>query len=279
MPRSERSSRALRAATLLMASACQNTPTQVLWGLDAGEPAADSGISQPQAGAAAPASPPPLTLQVDVTGATPACDTCATVAARAVGGSPPYTFLWSDPSLTGPGPHTICPRASTTYLALVTDGMGIISGQAAQVICSPTPDPDTMPRAPGCSVRAPSDVGTSCEADFASIPLVRSFQLSTPIVAGMPYQLDLQLYDLQFQLAIGLVAEIYGARKPCMREQLLGTLRVPLESMHSTVCLAAADQDYPYLVTVQGKGSVSIELAAVEGLSLCPECIANTNTN
>jgi hypothetical protein len=120
-------------------------------------------------------------------------------------------------------------------------------------------------------------VGTTCEADFASIPLVRSFHLSTPLVAGSPYQLDLELYDLQFQLTIGLVAEIYGAHMPCAREQLLGTLMVPLETMHASVCLVAGDQDYPYLTTVQGQGSLSIQLAAVEGLSLCPVCNSNSN--
>jgi hypothetical protein len=148
--------------------------------------------------------------------------------------------------------------------------------QAAPVICNPTPAVDMTPASPECSVRAALDVGTTCEADFASIPLVRSFELSTPLVAGSPYKLALALRDLQFQLAIGLVAEIYGAHTPCMREQLLGTISVNADTQDYSLCLFA-DQAYPYLVTVQRQDSLSIELAAVEALSLCPGCNMNND--
>jgi len=53
---------------------------------------------------------------------------CVTVAAQHVpnpaGDFPPYTYTWSDGLPNGPGPHQVCPAATTTYTVTVTDGNG-----------------------------------------------------------------------------------------------------------------------------------------------------------
>ncbi len=63
-----------------------------------------------------------LTLTVTATSSSVYYDSCTTVTASGVGGSSPYTYLWS----TGVSSQNInaCPLSTTTYTVKVTDAVG-----------------------------------------------------------------------------------------------------------------------------------------------------------
>ncbi|MCB0431159.1 MAG: gliding motility-associated C-terminal domain-containing protein [Flavobacteriales bacterium] len=64
---------------------------------------------------------------------------CATVKENAFGGDPPYQYQWSDPSLSGPGPHSVCPPATTQYCVTITDGNNVTAEACMTVNINPPP--------------------------------------------------------------------------------------------------------------------------------------------
>lgn len=67
-----------------------------------------------------------VTLSIDgvaagSTVAVPCATACVNVTARAEGGAGNYVYTWTDPALSGPGPHRVCPTASTAYGVSVAD--------------------------------------------------------------------------------------------------------------------------------------------------------------
>lgn len=52
---------------------------------------------------------------------------------------PPYTYLWSGGLPAGPGPHPVCPGATTTYTVIVTDvnGLGVTASATVTVLDPP----------------------------------------------------------------------------------------------------------------------------------------------
>src|SRR4051794_24319226 len=58
----------------------------------------------------------PLEARIQVNGgAGIVCGGCAILGAQVQGGKAPYSYAWSDPSLRGPGPFTVCPTQATSY--------------------------------------------------------------------------------------------------------------------------------------------------------------------
>jgi hypothetical protein len=89
-------------------------------------PDAGSNPSQPVlSGGASPAAAE-LSVAIDV-GGIPAesqnleCGQCIDVTAVASGGRAPYSYAWSDPSLSGSGPHHVCPRSTVDYVVQASD--------------------------------------------------------------------------------------------------------------------------------------------------------------
>ena len=63
-------------------------------------------------------------LNLTLNGDTTLCEgQCTDLTAQAMGGTPPYSFLWSD-GFTGDSLHTICPSSTAGYYVIVTDGNG-----------------------------------------------------------------------------------------------------------------------------------------------------------
>ncbi len=62
---------------------------------------------------------------------------CDTISVFASGGSPPYSFLWSENSTTNP--IVVCPLVSTCYGVIVTDGNGCTAIDTVCITVNPTP--------------------------------------------------------------------------------------------------------------------------------------------
>ena len=57
----------------------------------------------------------------------------AVIDATVIGGTPAYTFSWSN-GLIGAGPHTVSPTTTTTYTVFVTDASGCASGTYSIIV-------------------------------------------------------------------------------------------------------------------------------------------------
>ena len=120
--------------------------TQTIGGLAAGEYAVTvTGSDGCQATATATLSaPPPLSIQAEATAETAAGAADGTATATATGGTPPYTFTWSN---GGSGPQ-LTNLAPGTYVVTVTDANGCTGTASATVSaggCSLSLTLDTTP--------------------------------------------------------------------------------------------------------------------------------------
>lgn len=61
---------------------------------------------------------------------------CADITATPSNGTPPYTYTWDPPSLTGPGPHNVCPTDTTDYSVTVTDASGTTASATGTITVS-----------------------------------------------------------------------------------------------------------------------------------------------
>ncbi|MCB0395198.1 MAG: PKD domain-containing protein [Flavobacteriales bacterium] len=97
-------------------------------------------------------------VDVDLTGDVICEGECTDLEATIVSGAGPFTFSWShDPSLTGAGPHQVCPTVTTDYTVTITNGSGFTDQATATVTVNPLPTLTT------------SMTGTSCGACDGSI--------------------------------------------------------------------------------------------------------------
>jgi len=82
-------------------------------------------------------------LVVEVNSETVCEGECADISATiTTDGTPPYSYAWSDASLTGAGPHNLCPTSTTTYTVTVTDDAGITAIASGTITVNPSPQPE-----------------------------------------------------------------------------------------------------------------------------------------
>ena len=166
---------------------------------DGGGPAASSGggfTGFADAGGA-------LQAHIQVNGTDLPCGRCAVLIAQATGGREPYTYQWSDPSLGGPGPHSVCPQQATQYSVVVTDSSNTSSGeiQHAAETAKATADLTCQPVAQdagdastdelvGC-VSSANEVSEPCAIDAGSdVTEVHSQRILFDPTPGKTYQFN-----------------------------------------------------------------------------------------
>ena len=186
----------------------------------------------------------PLSARIQVNGQNASCGACGTVLAQVQGGKKPYQYKWSDPTLEGPGPHSVCPSKTTTYSVEVTDSSERVSvelGAAAQTAqdsvefacsedagiwggCYPPPPADAGAPAPQvCRTMTFKDpiLGLELAKD---VPL----SFASPIDEGAftPGKVYEFIYDqllLTVSFTTPVTVKIYGSDSPCGTDQLFGT--------------------------------------------------------
>jgi hypothetical protein len=178
----------------------------------------------------------PLQARVQVNGANTPCGACAVVIAQAQGGKQPYSYAWSDPSLTGPGPHQVCPDQPTEYSVVVTDSSEVQAAEfgrsaqtaeaAGKVECTaPSLDAGGPADFVGCQgMVAQTDAGpggqpVTCETGDGGY-YSGTGMLPMPILGGHTYTLN---YDQLIPIVVGeaVVVDIYGSNTPCALEEKL----------------------------------------------------------
>jgi hypothetical protein len=212
--------------------------------LDASQPAPrDAGTLQPLA----------VTLRVN--GDRVPCGSCSVLIAQVLGGQAPYSYVWSDPALTGPGPHSVCPAEPTRYSVKVTDSSDKPSfaefESEAMVVEAETPvgcvtaDGGTELWG-GCfppSGEASADAGNGESQECAWIDMVppfagalggettrvpvgfsfRSTNGDEQITPGKPYEISYDQVLFQLSVSQPVSVRIYGSNEPCGTTQLYGT--------------------------------------------------------
>ena len=68
---------------------------------------------------------------------------CADISATiTTEGTAPYTYAWSDNTLSGAGPHNVCPTSTTTYTVTITDNVGASTTASGTVTINANPTPN-----------------------------------------------------------------------------------------------------------------------------------------
>lgn len=80
----------------------------------------------------------PCTFNATVNSATICPGDCANITATISSGTPPYTYTWNPGTLSGAGPHNVCPAGTTTYYVTVTDA-ALNSATASGTVTVNTP--------------------------------------------------------------------------------------------------------------------------------------------
>jgi hypothetical protein len=230
----------------------------------------------------APDAGGPLEAHIQVNGGGQlTCGGCAVILAQTQGGKRPYSYAWTDPSWTGPGPFQLCPDAPTSISLTVTDSSAS-SGE------NPTADQSVAATTPvDCTARndaaAPGPLngctGGGTAGSSYSVPdsgpdsgivecsdqeveggvawadggpaAVVSGALGVTLQAGHAYGAS---YDPLLPIVLGqpVIVEIWGAADddPCTEDQKLFTLDLDgsLQSWHETFCFTP-DRDYHRVVT------------------------------
>ncbi len=88
--------------------------------------------------------------QVHVNDAIVCSGSCASIQATTVGGTPPYTYTWTNGIPTGSGPHSVCPLVNTQYIVTVTDASGQTDKDTASITVSSVPIPTINSQAVLC---------------------------------------------------------------------------------------------------------------------------------
>ena len=76
-------------------------------------------------------------LSINTQGAQICPGSCGEISVAVLDGTPPYQFLWSDGLPNSPGPHEVCPQATTVYSVTVIDSEGISATANATVTVLP----------------------------------------------------------------------------------------------------------------------------------------------
>lgn len=80
---------------------------------------------------------PACTISVLIQGDTVCQGACHTITASPSLGVPPYTYAWNPSIGAGPGPHQVCPTATTVYSVTMTDAQGNTASDTAIVTVIP----------------------------------------------------------------------------------------------------------------------------------------------
>jgi hypothetical protein len=189
-----------------------------------------------------------LQAHIQVNGSDLACGACAVLVAQAAGGAEPYTYQWSDPSLSGPAP-TVCPTKPTHYSVVVTDSSGTTTGEihhagasttaSADLACSMTSTDAHSDAFAGCTSTA-QEMPEPCPFDAdAGVSDVHSTAVLLDVVAGQTYQFS---YDqvLPFALGAPVTVDVYGALERCGQDAKLFTLTLD-GRWHQAYCFTAKE--------------------------------------
>jgi hypothetical protein len=242
----------------------------------------------------------PLQAHIQRNGGGGACGTCAVLIAQAQGGTEPYAYAWSDPSLQGPGPFQVCPGKPTSYALTVTDSSGT-NGEIAMpnqtATASSTVDcvdsDGSAGSLNGCAITtnpndAGPDAGGAIECTADEVPLLAAYAdggavsdtvgvLPGTLLAGHAYQFS---YDrlLPFSLGQPVSVDVFGSTAPdlCMPDQKLFSLNLDdsILNWHQAYCFTP-DRDYDHVITrVYIQGTLLYYNALATG-TICDSCSTN----
>jgi hypothetical protein len=217
-----------------------------------------------------------LNVTIEVSGEMRQCGSCALLFARVSGGAMPYSYAWSDPALTGAGPHQVCPDAPVEYAVTVTDTAmtaGVEFDRDAMEVADEVeldcaaagPDAGAgdagggddagLPPIDGCFTLLDSLSGTAPSPETITMcPIEGSelqatvFQLGRKLAAGERYEGILDLI-LPIPLSEPGMMEIWGSSGGCKLEQKLGSWSTDLDLFNPRMSFCAqAEKDYTQLI-------------------------------
>lgn len=242
-----------------------------------------------------------LQARIQVNGASVRCGECAVLVAQVQGGVLPYAYEWSDPALSGPGPHMVCPKEPTTYSVIVTDDSelgGGEFGQAAQevqatgkVSCvedagvdgltgcwsgaggdAGAPDPDA-----GVTCPEPGDAGVAIDITGAQGRVTVSSALPMPFKAGRPYEYNHdRLLPFTVSTGTGVTVDIYGAKEHCKPAEKLFSLVYDIFTWHQGYCFTPKE-DYAYLIVAIRLDGVLFSWEFLTSGTVCAGCSSETS--
>jgi hypothetical protein len=276
------------------------------------KPAADSGTANPNepeptqpaptsdaemfTGIAVEDDSLPLQARVQVNGGKTPCGTCSVLLAQAQGGKQPYTYRWSDPELSGAGPHQVCPDEPTDYSVTVTDDSEVKGAEfstpaqtataTGKVECTP-PDLDAgqgTTEFVGCMTPAGmmasgmmATAGTSPEAGAGTITCETgdggfysgTGMIPMPLLAGHTYSLS---YDQLVPIVIGepVIVDVYGSNEPCKLEEKFATWTLD-GTWHHPGCFTPT-KNYDYLLIRVYVGFTLFYFELLNGATFCAGC-------
>lgn len=233
----------------------------------------------------------PLEARIQFNGAGLICGRCGVALAQVEGGSYPYEYEWSDPTLEGPGPHSICPDGPVDLTLRVRDMLGVEDSEFPRMVaedmvhieCTEAPDGGAAPNSglSGCSAFAQTanampDAGFDQEMcrddrpDAGPVVVEGTARLPGRFLAGRRYQV---IYDQLLPIVIGepVTVELYGSKGNCTAEQSIGTFVLD-GRWHQTLCFVA-DQDYERLfVRVTVSTNIFFYFEILSAVTFCEEC-------
>ncbi|MDB4985383.1 MAG: hypothetical protein JWN04_561 [Myxococcaceae bacterium] len=243
-----------------------------------------------------------LQAHLQVNGANTQCGTCAVVLAQVQGGVYPYTYQWSDSSLTGPGPHMVCPSEPTSYSVVITDStpttVGEFSSAAQQVEAQGRVDcvADAGVAADallGCTASATntsenadagaSDASVTCmEPGDASVTwdlangaegtVTTSTYNAKVFKAGLSYEYTQdRLVPLTLTTGDAILVDVYGGKSHCMPAQKLFTITWDLFTWHQSFCFVP-QEDFQYVIVAIHLNGALFSWELLAGGTLCSGC-------
>jgi hypothetical protein len=243
----------------------------------------------------------PLQAHIVVNGNGATCGACDVVLVQTQGGTQPYTYSWSDPSWTGPGPFTICPEMATPVSVTVTDSSqkagelattDQTTSAATTIQCRPSDGSAPSGGLNGCIASTASGTpdaglgdggsvectGNEVEAGTAwadgGVAASVASSVGATLLAGHAYEYS---YDRLLPIVLGqpVTVKVYGSTQPdiCQADQLLFTLDLDssIFNWHQAYCFTP-DRDYSYVITniyIQG---VLVFINPLTVGTLCDTC-------
>ncbi|MDB4972900.1 MAG: hypothetical protein JWN48_1241 [Myxococcaceae bacterium] len=245
-----------------------------------------------------------LQARVQVNGANTTCGTCAVVLAQAQGGQLPYQYEWSDPSLTGPGPHRVCPTTPTNYTVIVTDSTPVTVGEftssAQQVQASGTVScvadagigglmgcSNSITTVNGGNADAgppidndasivcpePGDAGVTFDWQTGTQGTVtNSNYFATGFKAGESYEYSHdRLLPITIGVGDGLTVDVYASNMHCGTSEKLFTLKYDIFTWHQSFCFKPT-QDYNYVIVAVHLNGTLFSWEILTGGTICSGC-------
>lgn len=274
--------------------------------LDAGRH--DATVKQSNFAITDASDPGELQARVVVNGANVVCGSCAVLVVQAQGGKQPYKYEWSDPTLSGPGPHQVCPGTATSYSVTVTNDSATLAGEFAQVAmeveASGTvnciPDAGMTDEAQGCMAPIPivNDAGTE-DGDAGSYgagiqcgdgavafdlengttgdvtvstKIADAFSNFSVFKAGHTYTYVADRFlPLVLSLDKPVSVDVYGATAHCSTTDKLFTLQYDLLTWHQAFCFTPK-VDYAYVVVTVHLNGVVFFFDVFDAATICTGC-------